>query len=374
MTDEAKQKITKLASQGIDWDYFLSKAKNEGVAALIYRVLSQEESLRTLMPIQVSNELKDAYYCTFGRNAIILRSLEELSAFLAQEKIGIILFKGLMLAELVYKDLGVKPMSDIDILVKKADLMKLDRILKSIGYAPVPGADVLLELPYTRHRNSIDYSKPSAITLHVYWHIINYVTYDTEVIKKIDMDKIWSEAKSIRIGGANIFTFSPRHQIIYLCLHSMIHCFCPLLLGSDLNEYIRSEREFIDWDLVTKEAISFGIYKYVYYGLYFIKHIFDAEIPPEVLKVLKPEKMSYFEKKLILSIIDGKPVRWTEDLLSLGMNENFADRIKFIFNTVFPSREEMAVIRQKRISDVSSADYLRRLCQAVFSPFKILGK
>jgi hypothetical protein len=52
--------------------------------------------------------------------------------------IDVIVLKGAFLAELVYRNIGLRAIGDIDLLVKKEDLGKVKRVLIQLGYQALP--------------------------------------------------------------------------------------------------------------------------------------------------------------------------------------------------------------------------------------------
>lgn len=364
--EEMRGKIKNILRQDLNWENFLQKANNGSVSPLLYKTILNFNIFQNFVPERIVNRLKNIYYYTVKENIIILKTAEKIVAAINEEGIETMVLKGPILAEIVYGDIGLRPIrADIDILVKRGDLANLDAILKDNGYSTPYDIGNLLRCHPDYCHNTVSYSKPYNIPMHLHWHIINFTPYSSDIIQKIDMDRIWSNSEEMRIGDIESRTLSIHHQIIYLCMHALQHSYQPLILLCDINEFLRVEKERIDWNVLIEESFKFGLSRYVYYGLYVVSEILETDIPQSALVRLKPEKMSLFERRFIASVLEGRPVFAGEWLIYLGMNETLAHRISFLRKTLFPSKNELAFVRQKDISQVNVLDYIKRFESAV---------
>ena len=340
------------------WSYFLRRAHNENLSPLIYKYFLKLPGAKELIPLKIWQGLKDSYYLSLSNNISALQQLEEIVENFQQEKIEVLLFKGLMLAELIYADLGVRPCQDIDILIRKEDFFKVDKVLRNLGFYT---CFALKNFGEIRFSNYLYFPrKKTQTTVHLYWHLINF-PYQKKIYWSIDMDKLWQKAERIKLGRVFLSTFSPEHQVIYLSMHALKHSFYPLILLCDINEFLRVKKEKIDWKSLIADGIGFGLSKQIFYSLYLSKELFGADIPGEALSKLKPGKMSIFERQLISSVLKGKPIFNAEGLIYFGMNETWRDKFLFLRRALFPPKAELAIIRQRDITAINIFDYLRRL-------------
>lgn len=355
-------KIKNILSPHLDWAYFLESAQKELLCPLLYKAFLKIEGAKGIVPSDIWQRLKDTYYFTLSGNILHLGQLEEIIAHFQKENIKTIIFKGIMLAQMVYADMGLRSSGDIDILVRRDDLFKVDKVLRGLNYYTASGVRSPGEVHFNNYRNSFFYlhQDEKKIPVHIYWHIINLLPYNKNISSGIDMDKIWAEAEPIKLGDASLCTFSKYYQIIYLSMHAFSHSFYPLTLLSDINEFLRAEAEGLDWDKLVEEAYKSGLYKQVYYTLYLSKQILEAALPEDTLAKLKPKKISLFERRFIQSVLEGRPAVAEDWLVYLGMNETLIDRLSFLFLALFPSRAELALIRQKELSRINTLDYIRR--------------
>ena len=97
----------------------------------------RQKGLVAAVPVTVAEELRDIFRWNTIRNMRYYGDLRRLLSALKPEGIPLILLKGIFLAEAVYGDMGLREMSDIDVLARPADLARIAGILTGMGYAPL---------------------------------------------------------------------------------------------------------------------------------------------------------------------------------------------------------------------------------------------
>ncbi|KPK96863.1 MAG: hypothetical protein AMJ95_11975 [Omnitrophica WOR_2 bacterium SM23_72] len=363
-----REEIIRISSPGFNWAYFLERAMKEKVAALIFKDFCEDEEIRELFPEDILTQLRAIYQTVLARNLLHHQTLKKISERFNQEGIPFIVLKGLSLAEGVYQDAGLRPTGDLDILVKRMDVLMADRILNGFDYKKPFHSSDLSRISYSAYRNSLLYYQPQAHPphIHLFWHIINLYPYDENILNKIDIEKIWDDAVEIRIANIALKTFSIYHQIIYLCLHALTHLYRPLILLCDIDKLISLEGEKIDWDILIQESFNFGLSKAVYHGLYVASQVLGTDIPAVVLHQLKPTRISLFEQRFTDSfLLAEQPLNETlmHFLFYFGMNDTLAKKLNFSRRMLFPPQEELSLIRQKDDSRPKLFEYFRRLLQ-----------
>ncbi|GAB4524424.1 MAG: hypothetical protein Fur0018_07970 [Anaerolineales bacterium] len=112
------------------------------------------------IPAGLLDSLAPAYYETLARNTLLLQELGRILEAFEQAGIEVIVLKGAALAQTLYEDIGLRPMSDIDLLVRPEDVWRVWKIICSLGYqSKVVGdelqcfkdGNILVELHWTVH-------------------------------------------------------------------------------------------------------------------------------------------------------------------------------------------------------------------------------
>ncbi|MCX8063175.1 MAG: nucleotidyltransferase family protein, partial [Anaerolineales bacterium] len=113
------------------WHTIYRRAERHGIAPLIYWRFHR---VRSSIPQPVFDRFKQTYLTTLGRNRIFLAELDRVVNLLCSEGIKVVLLKGAVFVRSLYEDIGLRPMSDLDILLHKGDIPKAVWILKQNGY------------------------------------------------------------------------------------------------------------------------------------------------------------------------------------------------------------------------------------------------
>ena len=350
-----------LLQEDLDWEHIFKRSEEEGLSPLIYHHFKLKNLKGSdYIPESILEHAKEAYYNNSLNNMLLCEECKKVLKIFSSEKISAMILKGIYLAENIYKNIALRPIADMDILIKREDLPKTNEILRSLGYiVPSNYADFLLKKE-TTPINSLVYNKPGVyFFLHLHWHIINLTWPLDSVIGMIDMDRIWSSAEPTMIDGVECLSLSPHHLLIYLAHHGFSHCFNRLILASDIFEFLRCNQDTLDWDLVIKEAERLNLSLVLYYSLCFSSYQLRSKIP--MLEKLKPAKFGFLEELLLLFLSKGK--RWRElyyFTYFLG-EKGILPKIGFIKKTLFPSAYVMAQSLNIGQDEINVRSYYTRI-------------
>lgn len=368
-TNRIKESLKNILYDDLNWLYILQESIKEGIACLLYNQLSNLEYVD--IPEDIWRNLKEIYYLNTYRNIKIFNELENILSSFNNNGLKVIPLKGVYLLEKIYNNIALKGLTDIDLLVKKEDLPKIDKVLEVLGYRTPVHKELLSIVIKKSYLNSMDYFKTDEElpSLHIHWHIVN-VTLPTYLYSKnIEMDKFWEGAKPVKIGNVETLQLALHHLIIYLAEHAVKHSFDRLIVLTDLNETIKRYREEINWENLIKETKELAMERQLFYGLYFINHFLDADIPQNILSELKPRKMGLLEKRFFQSILDNNRGAKLSYFVYLGMIKGRINKMRFLFRTLFPPPSVLALTCNIDKPNVTVKDYLLFMKEQ-FSHFK----
>lgn len=126
--------VKHFAGQVSDWDYFVKKANDHGVAALIWRNL-ENLKLHYILPEKCRSFLKNAFILSMSHNAARLKHIRDLFAEIDYKTV---LLKGAALELMVYGNTGLRQMNDVDVLLTRDDCIAVYKHLKKKGYKNIP--------------------------------------------------------------------------------------------------------------------------------------------------------------------------------------------------------------------------------------------
>jgi len=256
-------------------------------------------------------------------------------------EIKVILLKGSHLAQFVYKDAGLRPMGDIDIMVKKEDLHKAEELLLKMGYTKSREIDIEQICKVSQHISP--FRDPKGIKhLEIHWTIVRPTSPFN-----IDIEGLWKRAKTVKINGTDVLVLSMEDLLLHITLHLYLHHFSPLGLKPfcDISTVVNNYAHEIDWDQLRFRACEWGTDRCLYLTLCLSKEILRANIPDRILDALKPdilnERIFLQAKKLIFSFEKQKPVIFAD---KFHPDNSLLKKISFIFQRIFISPKMLADI------------------------------
>jgi hypothetical protein len=123
------------------WPALVAQADAHGLGPLLYTRLT---SAGVTLPPPVKLELQGLAVRHRHANRVRMQVLAEILAATQSAGIEMLVLKGAALAHLVYPEPGLRPMSDLDLLVHPANAHRAQQILAGLGFnAPLPPAGFL---------------------------------------------------------------------------------------------------------------------------------------------------------------------------------------------------------------------------------------
>lgn len=279
--------IQDASKKNIDWDKLAWLAEYNSVAPLVFINLAKIQE--DYIPEEIIQRLKNTYTESFLKTAPIYDDLSKLLKELNSLALKVIVLKGCSLAEQLYGDFSLRPMKDIDILVKKQDWPKIKELLEQLNFKTEKD---LLEL-----ENLL--GAPSD------WHLCYRNARNTKIEFKFnlfildfpdfDSSDYWQEAIPIKVNNIETLSLSVEDQIIYLSSRMINVGFRNLLWFCDLRELINTYSGKIDWNKISVKAKKKKVEVALYNSLLILNKELDIKIPDSVFDCLKP---SFIKEKI----------------------------------------------------------------------------
>ena len=135
--EEQRRKTETLAGGIADWDYFASLANDHGLSALAGYNLNLP-GIEGKVPPGILAGLKNAHHISLRRNVFLTELITKVLDHLNTAGISTVLIKGLALELTDYGNVGLRQMSDVDILIDHNKCVEAWNILKQNGFESLP--------------------------------------------------------------------------------------------------------------------------------------------------------------------------------------------------------------------------------------------
>lgn len=284
--DGKREALKAVARDGIDWDQVLQRAAWQRLPTLLHHHLSGRD-LSPYVPPKVLQKLLRIHYQVVARNLLLQSELSRILAAFSAEKIPVIVLKGGALLGTVYQDVGLRPMSDLDVLVHGEQLDRAASTACRQGYVSMAEHlgqkfidDGLRHLPNLRHVDK-------GVVLEVHQHIV-----DADSPYYFGLKGFWDRAQPLGIPGSDALMFSAEDMLLHVSIKFVLdrRYRSNSALGQlcDVAEMVSYHGASLQWDQVTRRAAEYHIEAGLHCALYACRQLLDASIPPEVLRELQP--------------------------------------------------------------------------------------
>jgi hypothetical protein len=255
------------------WEGLLKHAEDDGLEPLLRAHLLEAG---VPLPAAVAEHLRirwmqHAHACAVRTRVVtaVLRAMED-------EGIPVLLLKGAALAHLVYENPTLRPMRDVDVLVRARDVLRAARLLEACGFA-VAGPVVP---PGHHHMRAMSTTVDSAtVTIELHRQLLQ----PTPFLRPVEFDDVYRDAQAFDWSDHEVRGLGREDMLWHVYAHAFaINVTRPairLISVADLVTLTEAWVEEIDWEHVRRR------YRHVWDGLPFLHHL--TPWSPRVLEKLR---------------------------------------------------------------------------------------
>ncbi|MBU2009451.1 MAG: nucleotidyltransferase family protein [Chloroflexi bacterium] len=290
---QLEERLCHLLKEPLDWPYVLREAQDQGIAPLLDEAIDSHH-LDDLVPTSCRLHLGKARSWVLHRNLLLLSELKRVLGHFSTLGIEAIPIKGPILAETLYGDLSLRPVSDLDILVKPGALPVCRGALASLGYRSIKAREE--GHPFHDPPYYLPGSPPLLIELH--WALSD------EALVPLDPKAIWERAGYASVDGARMLTLSPEDNLLFLAYHLTKHANGALRWLSDVARLLERHETSLSWPYIVQALPSTGTKNFLYSSLARAHRLLGAPVPLPILESIAPRGA----RRLGLNLIAGDRV------------------------------------------------------------------
>ena len=320
--------------QARDWHAVGRSALRARVAPLLHRAWRKE----AFVPPRLRHRLRLAYLQTGQRNLVLLRELQTAVGALDAAGVPSIVLKGGALLPTVYRNIALRPMADIDLLIRREHLDEALAVLGGAGFAS--DRPELRRGAAAAYENQVILFKagPMPVPLEIHWSLFDSPYYQ----QHLELDWCWQSARPLPLGATTARMLDPTAQLLHLCGHLVLHHRgTDLLWEHDITELVTVSGPQIDWPALIERAVTSQLVMAVTSILLRVAAKDAAPVPAAVVERLRRLQPSRDEQRITayLTATDRRAGRrfWT-DLASMN---HAAARLGYAWMHLFPSAAYM---------------------------------
>jgi hypothetical protein len=182
--------------------------------------------------------------------------------------------KGAALAQQYYGDIGVRVMSDVDVLVRAEHAHEAAAVLSSSGWRRTVRSDLAAILPVINGTRFVEEGEGG---LDLHWHALWSPAVE---------DDFWQAARSVEVGGAATLAQCPADQLLHTCVHGIWSDGHRIRWVADAVTLLRSEPD-LDWDRVVERGRARSLTLPLAQALAYLRSGFGCPVPDGVLRCLE---------------------------------------------------------------------------------------
>jgi hypothetical protein len=275
-------RIRALAKSGIDWEYLFLLARRHSVLPLLYFQLQRQAS--NLVPEEHLNRLRQHYRENAARNVVLFDELCRLISLFADAGIEAIPYKGPVLALFAYDDLALRRFVDLDVMVRKEDVLIARELLLADGYQPAKSLTVSQQQVLLRTQHNMQFTKNGRLLIvELHWEVASHL-----FASSVQAAGLWRDLTEFALDGVTLRTLSADDLLFSLCVHGSRHLWEKLAWICDVAELVT--RQAVDWAALLDRAAKTDNERIIFVGLRLAQNLLDLVLPPNVAEMVQRDR------------------------------------------------------------------------------------
>jgi hypothetical protein len=318
-----EDELVELLRLGLDWEVLLEQAECEGITGLVTRALDGVAQRGDLVP--ALDRWHAATRAVAASNMSALSELAAMRVMLRREGRSVILLKGAALLDDEYGGhVGLRPLGDIDLLVRPSDLPSVTGWLRSRGYEPVSSSSPF----FSRGVVSFD--------LHTEIVGSDWVGRKARAFR-LDPAALWREARPLEPDDrTTFFVLSPVHLRLQLVVHALKHSYSRLIWLVDLALVLRDA----PWPSLLEQARAAGALRPLAYAVSALALLLGLGMPDAVREELPA--LGPLERAFLRLVARRRGVETPGELLVALSIPGAMGKAAYLAELVFPRRHALA--------------------------------
>ncbi len=307
-----------------NWDQrHFTEMKLHRVAPWIYAFVANRPELE--IPGQLLAGLRREYHKSVVESIRHEACVRRLAAAFARHQIPMILLKGTYLGTFVYSSPALRPMCDVDALVKEEDLGRVQELLQELSFSIAINLpeefkpQLYPSRPYVRPGPT-----PEILDLHSQlWAMDHYC---------LQSETVWQNSVEAEVFGCPARVLSAEMNFVHIAVHILGH---PPLVRDRLDLMMILTQMKPDWSTILELAGTLGVVRPVYWVMLELIQDWECSMPPEIINSLRSYKPTAIEDLVIKSRFRYFWRVFSRVMSQKGIREKF----QFLRLRLFPSAE-----------------------------------
>lgn len=317
------------------WQALLARGREHRFLPLLAHAL-RECGLWGALPPDVAQQLKTAGQHHTRRALLAQRAMVQLHDILHENGISHVFLKGAYLAQFAYPQPGLRPMRDIDVVIKPNDLPKAHDLLVTLGYTSPADVDGMVEAFIAQAKHLPGLRTPDGtVSVELHAHV------DAPGGPLAGLDAFACPIHR-PLAGRMLPFMGLQDMLVHLCVHAAsFHSFNngPLVV-SDIGYLLRQPG--LDLQAVAARAAELGVARPVALTLALSENCWPSrrnDLPTGEVAV--PDTLVANARSMCMDPIEqSKNMAFLADLAG---QDSASSRLGAVFHKLLPPRQKLAL-------------------------------
>jgi hypothetical protein len=273
------RRLDGLLRRPIDWADLRALADDHGVLPLL--ALRIADLGGSVVPAEFRQNVRDQQR---SQTVFSLRLTAELFRLLdrfAASGLDVLLTKGPVLSARCYGDPGRRQYTDLDLIVRGADMQRATEMMIAVGYEPkVP----LRAIKAKKQPGEYVFARSNSGLL-VEFHTEQTFRYHP---RPLPIERIFERRAFVRFDGHDVPALSNEDELILICIHAAKHLWTRLMWIADVAALVT--RQEVDWDRAIAAAREVRAERMLRVGLQLAMDLFDINLAEQVASFVRADR------------------------------------------------------------------------------------
>jgi hypothetical protein len=217
----------------VNWDRFIALVNHHRVGGLLFHWMTKLK-LESTVPHHVYENLKGIYESFSDIWEDHGHVLKKILMGCHKREMDVVLLKGAQLAQSNYPDLPLRPIEDIDLLVRQSDRSEVIKFMLETGFNLYETNQTCDKFFIRTISESGKRERHKPIFIEVHSNLQTPIRLDRSF--SIDVDECWNLTQEKAVAGYPFLQLCPTDNLIYLCAHLSHHHFSRLIWIYDVAQ------------------------------------------------------------------------------------------------------------------------------------------
>ena len=339
--DGARHAIESVLAGNLDWASLVRLALSHGMTPALLAALNAVD--QSLVPTEFLTVLREHCGRLRDRNLTLVAELHVILEALERESVVAIAFKGPLMAELLFGDVGQRAPGDLDVLVRPEDVACVCRVLEGRGYSDSRGR-ALTSAQQRMYRNyQCEYlfmRSSDGMVVEPHWALAQ-----RQRAIEPDYRAMFDRALCLPLGGREVRCLAPGDLLLALCIHGGKHRWERLCWIRDIAALLARWPQ-LDLESAVDRAKSTGCARILLLGLAVAWRSAGLRLPVAINRLIdRDQTLLALEQEVMMRLFDpAKPPDGDDNARVLGfafrMRERWSDRMRYVLRTLLVPRIE----------------------------------